>query len=142
MFLNKTNSTSNNPSSGFDFNLKKIIIDDFKISLYNESIIVNELNDFKLSATDFNLSRDYLNINIDQINFVDYFNLKVTQFTSKLMFDKTGLYINNILLKTPNSMIDAEITSLNANNSSILNNKFQVTLSNSSISTDELDNVN
>ena len=133
MFLNKTNSISNNPSSGFDFNLKKIIIDDFKISLYNESIIVNELNDFKLSATDFNLSRDYLNVDIDQINFVDYFNLNVTQFTSKLMYDKTGLYINNILLKTPNSMIDAEITSLNSNNSSILNNKFQITLSNSSI---------
>ena len=78
--------------------MKKIIIDDFKISLYNESIIVNELNDFKLSATDFNLSRDYLNVDIDQINFVDYFNLNVTQFTSKLMYDKTGLYINNILL--------------------------------------------
>jgi len=138
MFLNKTNSISNNPSSVFDFNLKKIIIDDFKISLYNESIIVNELNDFKLSATDFNLSRDYLNVDIDQINFVDYFNLNVTQFTSKLMYDKTGLYINNILLKTPNSMIDAEITSLNTNNSSILNNKFQITLSNSSISTNDV----
>ncbi|MBT7528778.1 MAG: hypothetical protein HN660_04740, partial [Flavobacteriaceae bacterium] len=138
MFLNKTNSISNNPSSGFDFNLKKIIIDDFKISLYNESIIVNELNDFKLSATDFNLSRDYLNVDIDQINFVDYFNLNLTQFTSKLMYDKTGLYINNILLKTPNSMIDAEITSLNSNNSSILNNKFQITLSNSSISTNDV----
>ena len=138
MFLNKTNSISNNPSSGFDFNLKKIIIDDFKISLYNESIIVNELNDFKLSATDFNLSRNYLNVDIDQINFVDYFNLNVTQFTSKLMYDKTGLYINNILLKTPNSMIDAEITSLNTNNSSILNNKFQITLSNSSISTNDV----
>ena len=36
---------------------------------------VAELNDFKLSATDFNLSRDYLNVDIDQINFVDYFNL-------------------------------------------------------------------
>ena len=138
MFLNKTNSISNNPSSGFDFNLKKIIIDDFKISLYNESIIVNELNDFKLSAKDFNLSRDYLNVDIDQINFVDYFNLNVTQFASKLMYDKTGLYINNILLKTPNSMIDAEITSLNTNNSSILNNKFQITLSNSSISTNDV----
>jgi hypothetical protein len=138
MFLNKTNSMSNNPSSGFDFNLKKIIIDDFKISLYNESIIINELNDFKLSATDFNLSRDYLNVDIDQINFVDYFNLNVTQFTSKLMYDKTGLYINNILLKTPNSMIDAEITSLNSNDSSILNNKFQITLSNSSISTNDV----
>ena len=47
------------------------------------------------------------------------------------MYDKTGLYINDILLKTPNSMIDAEITSLNTNNSSILNNKFQITLSES-----------
>jgi hypothetical protein len=138
IFLNKTNSMSNNPTSGFDFNLKKIIINDFKISLYNESIIVNELNDFKLSATNFNLSRDYLNVDIDQIYFVDYFNLNVTQFTSKLMYDKTGLYINNILLKTPNSMIDAEITSLNTNNSSILNNKFHITLSNSSISTNDV----
>ena len=69
MFLNKTNSTSNNPSSGFDFNLKKIIIDDFKISLYNQSIIVNELNDFKLSATDFNLSRDHLNVDIELVLF-------------------------------------------------------------------------
>jgi hypothetical protein len=118
--------------------LKKIDIDDFKISLYNESIIINEFNDFKLSATNFNLSRDYLDVDIDQINFVDYFNLNLTQFTSKLMYDKTGLYINNILLKTPNSMIDAEITSLNSNNSSILNNKFQITLSNSSISTNDI----
>jgi hypothetical protein len=138
MFLNKTNSMSNNSSTGFDFSLKKIIIDDFKISLYNESIIVNELNDFKLFATDLYLSRDYLNVDIDQINFVDYFNLNVKQFTSKLLYDKTGLYINNILLKTTNSMIDAEITSLNTKNSTILNNIFQITLSNSSISTNDV----
>jgi hypothetical protein len=35
-------------------------------------------------------------------------------------------------------MIDAEITSLNTNNSSILNNKFHITLSNSSISTNDV----
>ena len=137
-FLNKTYPKSDNPSKEFEFNLKSFVVDNFTISFYNESNIVNELNNFKLSASDLNLAKEYFNVDLNELSFVDNFNLNVTQLSSKVQFDKTGLYINDILLNTPNSMINADITSLDFNNTSVLNNQFQIKFSESNISTNDL----
>ena len=43
VFLNKTYPKSDNPLKEFEFNLKSFFLDNFTISFYNESNIVNEL---------------------------------------------------------------------------------------------------
>ena len=98
IFLNKIKSDSDRPSNNLKLNLKNLIIDDFSISLYNESNIINKLNDFKLSASNLSIDENSTSVDINQINFIDNYNLNVTKGNTAILFDKSGLYVNNILL--------------------------------------------
>ena len=138
IFLNKIKSDSDRPSNNLKLNLKNLIIDDFSISLYNESNIINKLNDFKLSASNLSIDENSTSVDINQINFIDNYNLNVTKGNTAILFDKSGLYVNNILLETPNSIVNADVEVLNFNASSFLKNTLKIKLSNSTISTNDV----
>ena len=138
IFLNKIKSDSNRPSNNLKLNLKNLIIDDFSISLYNESNIINKLNDFKLSASNLSIDENSTSVDINQINFIDNYNLNVTKGNTAILFDKSGLYVNNIILETPNSIVNADVEVLNFNASSFLKNTLKIKLSNSTISTNDV----
>ena len=138
IFLNKIKSDSDRPSNNLKLNLKNLIIDDFSISLYNESNIINKLNDFKLSASNLSIDENSTSVDINQINFIDNYNLNVTKGNTEILFDKSGLYVNNILLETPNSIVNADVEVLNFNASSFLKNTLKIKLSNSTISTNDV----
>ena len=138
IFLNKIKSDSDRPSNNLELNLKNLIIDDFSISLYNESNIINKLNDFKLSASNLSIDENSTSVDINQINFIDNYNLNVTKGNTAILFDKSGLYVNNILLETPNSIVNADVEVLNFNASSFLKNTLKIKLSNSTISTNDV----
>ncbi|MDB4180287.1 translocation/assembly module TamB [Flavobacteriaceae bacterium] len=138
IFLNKIKSDSNRPSNNLKLNLKNLIIDDFSISLYNESNIINKLNDFKLSASNLSIDENSTSVDINQINFIDNYNLNVTKGNTAILFDKSGLYVNNILLETPNSIVNADVEVLDFNASSFLKNTLKIKLSNSTISTNDV----
>ena len=138
IFLNKIKSDSDRPSNNLKLNLKNLIIDDFSISLYNESNIINKLNDFKLSASNLSIDENSTSVDINQINFIDNYNLNVTKGNTAILFDKSGLYVNNILLETPNSIVNADVEVLDFNASSFLKNTLKIKLSNSTISTNDV----
>lgn len=138
IFLNKIKSDSDRPTSSLEFNLKNLIVDNFTISLYNESNIINELNDFKLSASNLSMDKNSGYIDINQLNFIDNYNLNITKINSEILFDKSGLYVNNIILETSNSTINGDIEVLNLNESSFLKNKLKIKLYNSKISTNDV----
>lgn len=138
IFLNKIKSDSDRPSNNLELNLKNLIIDDFSISLYNESNIINKLNDFKLSASNLFIDENFTSVDINQINFIDNYNLNVTKVNTEILFDKSGLYVNNILLETPNSIVNADVEVLDFNGSSFLKNTLKIKLSNSTISTNDV----
>ena len=138
IFLNKIKSDSDRPSNNLELNLKNLIIDDFSISLYNESNIINKLNDFKLSASNLSIDENSTSVDINQINFIDNYNLNVTKGNTEILFDKSGLYVNNILLETPNSIVNADVEVLDFNASSFLKNTLKIKLSNSTISTNDV----
>ena len=138
IFLNKIKSDSDRPTSSLEFNLKNLIVDNFTISLYNESNIINELNDFKLSASNLSMDKNSGYIDINQLNFIDNYNLNITKINSEILFDKSGLYVNNIILETPSSTINGVMEVSNLNESSFLKNNIKIKLSNSTISTNDV----
>ena len=138
IFLNKIKSDSDRPTSSLEFNLKNLIVDNFTISLYNESNIINELNDFKLSASNLSMDKNSGYIDINQLNFIDNYNLNITKINSEILFNKSVLYVNNIILETPSSTINGVMEVSNLNESSFLKNNIKIKLSNSTISTNDV----
>ena len=135
IFINKIKSDSDRLSSSLELNLKNLIVDNFTISLYNESNIINDL---KLSASNLFIDENSTSVDINEINFKDKYNLNVTKGNTAILFDKSGLYLNNILLETPNSTINGAIEVSNLNESSFLKNKLKIKLYNSTISTNDV----
>ena len=73
-----------------------------------------DFNNIKISSINaqfdnFKTGIDSLNVDVNQLNFTEQSGFSITGFKSKLKVDSTGIYANQLSIKTPNSDLQGSI---------------------------------